>query len=86
MTTWLGKKSQIITENCTKTVVLKDIAKSLDMMGISVSTSTIQHCLNSNALYMNYKEITSYPQDGCVPRNKEAKSRGRRLDGRDLGT
>ena len=32
-------------------VVLKDVAKSLDGMGISASTHTIQHYLNRNSLY-----------------------------------
>lgn len=45
-------------ENCREVninprVVLKDIAKSLDTMGISVSTRTIQRCLNRNGLYGN---------------------------------
>ena len=35
-------------------VVLKDIAKSLDTMGISINTHTIQHCLNRNGLYGNW--------------------------------
>ena len=39
--------------NINQRVVLKDIAKCLDMMGISVSIQTIQHHLNRNGLYRN---------------------------------
>ena len=55
--TWACKKSQIVTENCMK-IVLKDITKSLDMIGISVSTHTIQCCLCKNRLYGNQPQQT----------------------------
>ena len=32
-------------------IILKDITKSLDTTGISVSCHTMQHCLNRNGLY-----------------------------------
>ena len=35
-------------------------------------------------LHKDYKKITSYPQYGCVSGCKEAESRGRRQDRRDL--
>ena len=39
--------------NINPRTVLKDVTKSLDMMGISISTHTIQHYLNRNELYGN---------------------------------
>ena len=35
--------------------------------------------------WVSYKKIKSYPQDGCVPRCKEAEGQGRRQDRSDLG-
>ena len=40
--------------NINQRVVLKDIAKSLDIIDISVITHTIQRCLNINGLYGNW--------------------------------
>ena len=48
--------------NINSRVVLKDIPQTLDTLGISISTSTIQCCLNRNRLYINQPQWTPLPK------------------------
>ena len=44
--------------NMNPRIVLKDISKSLDTIGISVHTHTIQCCLNRNGFYKKRSQQT----------------------------